>query len=353
MRGIIKTDLASLGTLWDYVEVVAVITLVTAIGWFTQLDYHAFGYIYLLVVIALSLRVRRWPVLTAAVASAAAWDFVFVPPRLSFSMAHLDDSLLLGSYFVVALIGTQLTALRSADGRARLLAESERMHQTLLDSVSHELQTPIAALRSAVEQSHTDDRSKHERMMAEIRIAVQRLDNLVANLLSLTRLQSGVLKPHLDWCDGHDLAAAARRAVESRLEGHVLTLEFPPDFPIFLADAGLMEQAIAHLILNAAVHTPASTRIRVTAGTSEDSKDIFIAVADDGPGISAELRERIFEKFSRGHGARAGGLGLGLSIVRGFMLAQGGKVSVESPPEGGTRFTLSLPYSTWQNAPNA
>jgi two-component system sensor histidine kinase KdpD len=190
-------------------------------------------------------------------------------------------------------------------------------------------------------------------MMAEIRIAVERLDNLVANLLNLTRLQSGVLKPHLDWCDGHDLAAAARRAVETRLEGHGLALEFPPDFPIFLADAGLMEQAISHLILNAAVHTPPATQIRVTGGLSADSKDIFIAVSDNGPGISAELRERIFEKFSRGAGAPAGGLGLGLSIVRGFMLAQGGKVSVESPAEGGTRFTLSLPYSTYRNTPKA
>jgi two-component system sensor histidine kinase KdpD len=343
MRGVANADVASLGTLWDYVEVLAVIAVVTVIGWFTHVDYHAFGYIYLLAVIGLSLRVRRGPVLTAAIASAAAWDFVFVPPRLSFTMAHMDDCLLLGSYFVVALIGTQLTALRSADGRARLLAESERMHQTLLDSVSHELRTPIAALRSAVEQSHTEDRSKHERMMEEIRIAVQRLDNLVTNLLNLTRVESGVLKPQLDWCDGHDLVVAARRAVESRLEGRAIEIEFSTEFPIFIADAALMEQAIAHLMLNAAFHTPPTARIRVTAGVSENSNEVFITVADDGPGISDELRDKIFDKFSRGSAARGGGLGLGLSIVRGFMLAQGGDVSVESPPEGGARFTLFLP----------
>ena len=352
MRGGTRTDAASLGTFWDYVEVLVAIAVITLIGHFTQLDYHALGYIYLLAVIGLSLRVRRWPVLTAAVASAAAWDFVFVPPRLSFSMLHVDDSLLLGSYFAVALIGTQLTALRSADGRARLLAESERMHQTLLDTVSHELKTPIAALRSAVEQLHTDDRAKRDRMMEEVRIAVQRLDDLVANLLDLTRLDSGVLKPRLDWCDVHDLAVAARRAAAPRLEGRAVALEFTPDLPFVLADAALVEQSIAQLLVNAAVHTPATARIRVTGGASPDSKRVFIAVSDDGPGIALELRERIFERFTRGPGARAGGLGLGLSIVRRFMLAQGGDATAESPPEGGARFTLFLPNANCQISPN-
>jgi len=350
MRGVKTTGLAGRG-LTDYAEVLVVVTLITVLGLFTSLDYHAFGYIYLLAVIALSLRVRRGPVLIAAVASAIAWDFAFVPPRFSLSMLHFDDTLLLGSYFAVALIGTQLTALRSADGRARLLAESERMHQTLLDSVSHELKTPIAAVRSAAEQLQTDDRAKRARMTEEIFIAVQRLDHLVANLLNLSRLESGMLKPKLDWCDGHDLVIAARRAVESRLNGRAVSIEIAPEFPIFLADAALMEQAIAHLLLNAAVHTPG--RIRVEAGLSEESRRIFIAVIDEGPGIAPELRQRIFDKFSRGPDARTGGLGLGLSIVRGFMLAQGGEVSVESPPGGGARFKLFLPHSPSETVPNA
>lgn len=352
MHGVKQTQAVTRSVIWDYAEALAVIALVTVAGWFTPLNYHAFGYIYLLAVIALSLRIRRWPVLVGAVVSGLAWNFVFVPPRLSFSVLHFDDTLLLGSYFVVALIGSQLAALRSADDRARLLAESERMHQTLLDSVAHELKTPIAVFRSAVDQLRTAEPAKREYLIGEIRIAVQRLDGLVANLLNQTRLESGMLKPQLDWCDGRDLVIAARRAVGSQLGDHPLIIEMPSDFPIFQADAVLMEQSIAHLLLNAAVYTPPPGRIRVGGGVNEDTQQVFITVTDEGPGLPAELRRKIFDKFSQGPTGGKGGLGLGLSIVRGFMLAQGGSVSVESPPEGGSRFTLFLPHTKYEAVPN-
>ena len=338
--------------IWDYIEVLGVIAFVTAGGCLTPLSYHSVGFIYLFAIIGLSLRVRRWPMLVGILASGLAWDFAFVPPRLSLSILHFDDTLLLAGYFVVALIiGRQLAFLRSADDRAKLFAESERMHQTLLDSVAHELKTPISVFRSAVDQLGTNDPAKREYLMGEIQIALQRLDSLVANLLNQARLESGMLKPQLDWCDGRDLVAAACRAVGFRLKGRSLAIEIPPDFPIFQADAVLMEQAIAHLLLNAAVHTPAPGRIQVEGGSSEDSKRVFIAVTDEGPGVSPELRGRIFEKFSHGPASRKSGLGLGLSIVRGFMRAQGGDVSVESPPQGGARFTLFLPHAKSQPVP--
>jgi two-component system sensor histidine kinase KdpD len=335
----------------DYIKVAASISLVTLAGWFAPLSYNALGYIYLLVVIALSLRISRWPALAAAVLSSVAWNFFFVPPRLSFSVLHFDESLLLITFFAVALIGSQLTALRSTADRAKLLAESERLHQTLLDSVSHELKTPVAVFRTAVEQLGTSDPGKRELLVAELRIATERLDNLVGNLLNQTRLESGVLRPKLDWCDGRDLVAAARRAVGSRLEDHPMTVNIPFDFHIFLADAALMEQAIAHLLLNAAVHTPSGTTVSVDVGSSDDAQNVFISVADNGPGVPAELRAKIFDKFSRGSGKKGGGLGLGLSIVRGFMVAQGGRVSVDSAPAGGARFTLFLPYTSHDHVP--
>jgi K+-sensing histidine kinase KdpD len=343
MRVFNKTCEPRLGTPWDYVEVLAVIAVVTVGGWFTPLNYHAFGYIYLLAVIALSLRLSRWPVLVGAVVSGVAWNFVFVPPRLSFSILHFDDYLLLATYFIVALVGSQLAMLRTADQRAKLLAESERLHQTLLDGVAHELKTPIAVFRSAVDQLSAADPVRREGLITEIRQAVQRLDSLVANLLNQTRLESGMLKPQLDWCDARELVVAARRATGSRIDTHVLAIDIPPDFPLLMADAALMEQSIGHLLHNAAVHTPAMGRIWVTAGTADDPDVTTLTVADEGPGISASLRDRIFDKFSRGPSARAGGLGLGLSIVRGFMEAQGGEVSFEPRSEGGSRFILSLP----------
>ncbi len=321
-------------------------------GWFTPLNYHAFGYIYLIAVIALSLRLSRWPVLVAAVVSGVTWNFVFVPPRLSFSILHVDDLLLLTTYFIVALVGSQVTVLRAASHRAELLAESERMHQTLLDNVAHELKTPIAVFRSAVDQLSAADPVKRAGLITEIRQGLYRLDSLVANLLNQTRLESGMLKPQLDWCDARELVVAARRAAGARLEGHPLAIELPSDFPLLLADAALMEQAIANLLLNAAVHAPALGRIWVTGETVADPPLVRLSVTDEGAGLSEKECKSIFDKFSRGPSARTGGLGLGLSIVRGFMKAQGGDVTAEPRPEGGARFTLSLPRAVHEGVPN-
>jgi K+-sensing histidine kinase KdpD len=355
MRGVNSTFATPRGALRDYGKVLTVLSLVTLFGWFTPtttLSYNALGYIYLLTVIVLSMRIDRRAALFAAVLSALAWNFFFVPPRLSFSTLHFDETLLLATYFVAAIIGGQLAALRTQANRAKLLAISETMHQTLLDSVSHELKTPIAVIRTAIEQLGKADAARTEDLVHELRIATERLDNLVGNLLNQSRLESGMLEPKLDWCDGRDLIASARRMVGARLEDHPLKIDVPLDFPIFRADAVLMEQAIANLLLNAAVHTPREGQVRVGAGLSDDTRQVLITVADQGPGVSSELKDKIFDKFAQGPGAGKGGVGLGLSIVRGFMRAQGGDVSVDSPPGGGARFTLFLPLSVPENVPH-
>jgi K+-sensing histidine kinase KdpD len=479
----------------EYAEVFGVLGLITAIGWPLPISYHSFGHIYLLAVIALSLRVGRWPVLVAAVVSAVAWNYVFMPPRLSFSALHVEESLMLGTYFFAALCGGLLTArireqqryerqreqratalfhltralaaartldeaaaaaLRQADElfnartalllfaengilavhnsssltvgeherevavwasqsrqpagrftevfpmsqsmyvpllcaeanlglfvvrlpsemvqltspqrdlidgfaaqiallverelwhaageREKLLAESDRLHRTLLDSVSHELKTPLSVLRSATEKLETDDAKKRGSLTGEIRTATSRLEHLVANLLNQSRLESGVLKPQLDWCDVHDLVSAARRAVGEALHGRPFKVEIPPDMPLILADAALMEQVLANILLNGALHTPAGTPIRLSAGVEGADRKIFIAVSDSGPGVPPEMKDSIFQKFRRGRLARAGGVGLGLSIVRGFVLAQGGDVVTGTSAEGGACFTVQLPH---------
>ena len=487
----------------EYAEVLGVIAFVAVVGWFLPLSYHAFGHIYLLAVIALSLRVSRWPVIVAAVASAVTWNYVFMPPRLAFAVLNFDDSLMLGTYFVVALIGGQLATrvraqarlerrrerlatallrltralaaastldeaaraalrqaeevidartalllvddkgclicheassfqltevekaaadaarihaeqagrftsvhssaeaicvpmlraggvlgilalrlppeihqltsagqdlingfatqialllerekLRAASEREKLLAESDRLHRTLLDSVSHELKTPLSVLRSAAEKLDTDDLRMRKSLTKEISLATHRLDQLVANLLSQSRLESGGLSPQLDWCDARDLVSAARRSVEAALAGRTIKIDIPAEMPLFMADAPLMEQVLSNLLLNAAVHTPKGSFIRVNAGLEHTSQRVFIMIEDTGPGIPPELRATLFQKFHRGNAARAGGLGLGLSIVRGFMLAQGGEVVSGNSLEGGACFTLYLPYLAHGLVPN-
>jgi K+-sensing histidine kinase KdpD len=338
-----------LRTVREYGEVALVITGVTVMGRFIPLSYTALGDIYLLAVIALGLRVGRWPVLFAAVISALAWDYFFVSPRMSFAVLRLDDMLLLGTYFVVAIIAGQLTTyIREHE---KLYAASE-LHRTLLDSVSHELKTPLSVLRSAAEQVDTEDAGKRASLKAEIMTATSRLDRMVANLLNQTKLESGALQPHLDWCDARDIINAARRAVGTALEGRPFRTEIPADMPLFMADLAMMEQALSNLLINAALHTPPGTPILVKTGVELRSEWVFIMVADRGPGLPPEMRESIFQKFRRGNAAHAGGLGLGLSIVRGFAVAHGGTVVARANPGGGACFTIYLPYGPHGSVPN-
>lgn len=333
----------------EYAEVLAVIAAVTVVGRMLPLSYTAFGHIYLLAVIALSLRVGRWPVLFAAVVSALAWDYFFVTPRMSLAVLHLDDALLLGTYFVVAIIAGQLTTyIRKHE---KLYAASE-LRATLLDSLSHELKTPLSVLRSAAEHVDTDDARKRASLKTEMLTATRRLDYLVANLLNQTRLESGELKPQLDWCDARDLINAARRNVGATLAGSPIRTEVPANMPLFKADPAMIEQAVSNLLINAVHHTPAGTPIVVKTGVELLSQWVFISVADSGPGLPAEMRKNVFQKFRRGGAARAGGLGLGLSIVRGFAVAHGGTVTARPNPGGGACFTIYLPYGPHSSVPN-
>ena len=148
------------------------------------------------------------------------------------------------------------------------------------------------------------------------------------------------------------LIGAARRTVGEALAGRVVRVEIAADLPLFMADAVLMEHVLANILLNAALYTPAAGPIRVRAGLAPDRAHLFIAVTDSGPGIAPELLPHLFQKFRRGQSARAGGLGLGLSIVRGFMLAQGGDVTAGRASEGGACFTVQLPYAAHGSVPN-
>jgi two-component system sensor histidine kinase KdpD len=235
--------------------------------------------------------------------------------------------------------------LRAAGERAKLLAESDKLHRTLLDGVSHELKTPLAVLSSAAENLANADGPTRSDLVQEIQTATRRLNRLVNNLLDQTRLESGALRPRLDWCDAHDLVNAAIDGVSEALDSHPFELDVPGGMPLFRADSALMEQVIANLLLNAALHTPPGTEIFLTAGVETSKPRIYFTVADRGPGLPSAMRERLFQKFQRGDAARAGGLGLGLSIIRGFVTAQGGDVVAGENPGGGAVLTVYLPFT--------
>ena len=241
--------------------------------------------------------------------------------------------------------------LREAGEREKLLAESDKLHRVLLDSVSHELRTPLAVITGSLENLPEAGAEARTALITEARTAARRLNRLVGNLLDQTRLESGALKPRLDWCDARDLVNAAVEGVRDALANHPLEIVIPGDMPPLRADFALMEQVLANMLLNAARHTPTDTSIFLTAGLERGGQRVYFTVADNGPGFPLEMKERLFKKFERGDAAKAGGLGLGLSIVRGFVVAQGGDIAVGENPGGGAVFTIYLPYSAPQTPP--
>jgi two-component system, OmpR family, sensor histidine kinase KdpD len=235
--------------------------------------------------------------------------------------------------------------LRDAEQQAKLVAESERLSKTLLNSISHEIRTPIAAITSAAsslgEGAGNGPAEFQQVMVGEIQEAAGRLNRLVGNLLNMTRLESGHVRAKLDWCDVADLVQVTAKEIEKDLARHTVTVEIPPGVPLVRMDFVLMQQALTNLLLNAAVHTPPGTSVQVKARV--EGPALVLTVADSGPGLAPETVERIFDKFFRASGAPAGGTGLGLSIVRGFVEAQGGKVTAENRAGGGAAFTIRLP----------
>lgn len=273
---------------------------------------------------------------------------VRVPRDAPLSLAQRD---LIESFAAQLAILVESEQFRAASEREKLLADSEKLHRTLLDGVSHELKTPLAVLSAAAESMGTADEATRRHLTEEIRAATRRLHRLVNNLLDQTRLESGALQPKLDWCDAHDLVNAAVDGMQDSLAEHPFETSISDEMPLFRADFALMEQVIANLLLNAAHHTPAGTPIFLAAGVDGARQRVFFTVADRGPGLPEAMHERLFKKFQRGDAARVGGLGLGLSIIRGFVAAQGGDVVAGQNPGGGAVFTVYLPHTPHGDVP--
>jgi two-component system sensor histidine kinase KdpD len=450
------------------------------------------GLAFLLVVVLLALKVGRGPVLLAGALSAVAWNYFFLPPRFTFVIANVEDGILFGLYFVVAIVLGQLVArirlqeeaerrreerarvlyemsrdlaeatsrdevvwqlvsqinhvfhtpvavalpennklfahpdsslilsekelsvadwafrqrkaagrftdnlpgaealhlplaterkafgilavgfpdqrltlaqrdlletfarqaalvldrveLRTAAEQARLLAESEKFSRTLLNSISHELRTPLAAstsAASALAAAETAPPEQRRALIGEIQEANARLNRVVGNLLDVARLESGQVRPRLDWHDARDLVQTTLRELQRELAAHPVKLDLP-DAPLLVRlDFSLAQHALANLLLNAANHTPANTPIEVLAQLANDQ--LALSVADRGPGIPPEWLPRIFDKFFRAPTAPTGGSGLGLTIVKGFVEAHGGTITATNRPGGGVMFTMNFP----------
>ena len=224
-----------------------------------------------------------------------------------------------------------------AVSQAEVMDKSDRLRRNLLDSVSHELKTPLAIIRASIEGMGAGAADPY---VVEIDTATKRLQRLVDGLLQMTRLESQVVEPQHEWCDVNELVEGAVKAAGDGMKSHPLKLDVSADIPLVKTDQTLLLQALANILHNACVYTPPDSAIELTARHAEQK--LRLTVRDHGPGLPAGEESRVFGKFYRAEGAPAGGTGLGLSIARGFIQALGGDIRGWNHPDGGAVFEILL-----------
>lgn len=312
------------------------------------LGYQVVAFLLLVTVSVLSVFMDIRPVMASAIMSALLWDFLFIPPRFTFSVGTTEDRWLLLMYFVVATIHAVLTfRIRQMEREVRAREEKARaikFYDAVFNSLSHELRTPITAILAATDNLSSDNEKigpqSRKDLLNEIASAAIRLNRQVENLLSMSRLESGALKIKKDWCDVREIVYAAVEPLEN-VKSHKITISVAENLPLFKLDFALIEQALYNLVSNAIQHTPEGTDILVNADIAEER--LLLTVSDTGKGFPEGDIKKVFDKFYRVEGSRAGGTGLGLSIVRGFVEAHQGTVSLRNLPLSGAEFTISIP----------
>ncbi len=236
--------------------------------------------------------------------------------------------------------------LRDATKNTYVLSESEKLYKTLFNSISHELRIPVATILGASDTllSQNYPEETRQKLYKEISIASIRLNQLIENLLNMSRLESGHITPRPDWCDVNDLANKVTETLLPELKPFRLVTEIPADMPLVQIDFGLMEQVLHNLLLNATQNAPTGSNIGLKIFYGDGF--LHIQVEDEGPGFPATELNHVFDKFYRGKEAKTGGTGLGLSIVKGFVVAHEGTIIADNRENGGAKFNISIPVHT-------
>tara|TARA_B110001454_G_scaffold16145_1_gene14526 strand:- start:20459 stop:23110 length:2652 start_codon:yes stop_codon:yes gene_type:complete len=276
--------------------------------------------------------------------------FVFKPNRKIKKMGSEHSTLL---FAIVGQLGISIE--RHFLGRrlqeAQRLKDSEVLHQTLLNSISHELRTPLTAMLGATAALDSDlIQDPYVKDIARsLNDTGTRLNQVIENLLDMSRLSSGVLALNLEWHDPSDLVGVVLKRIKTSTANHVIVVEVPADLAMIKIDFRLFEHAISNLILNATQYTPKGSKILIKA--HRHNSVLKILVEDNGPGIPELSVPYIFEKFYRVPGAPPGGTGLGLSIVKEIVNLHHGELGFEANSPHGARFVISLPIEEQPTMP--
>ena len=309
-----------------------------------------------------------------SVFGALAFNFFFIPPYGTLKANSVDDYLALAVFLAVALalgllVAAQADRRRGAEHReaevrdlyermqdlarereelaeeaqrAQVLQRVDEQRSALLRSVSHDLRTPLAAIRAVASDLRAgvayDDATRVE-LLDMVCDESDRLDRLVGNLLSLSRIEAGALAPDRQAVELAELLQQAVRRMQNVLQQVRVEVAVGPSLPLVDGDYTQLEQVVTNLLENAARHAPPRSTIRVEA--RDKGNAVEVRVADEGSGVPEWERDRIFEPFRRGEGSRSSGIGL--AICKAIVEAHGGKITVEPTAGGGATFVFTVP----------
>ena len=330
------------------------IFVIAGISWLFSdiIGYHVMALILLVAVSVLAMFLETWPVVITAVLSALIWNFFFIQPKATFNIHTPEDALLFLMYFLIAVMNAVFTSkIRRVEEVARQKKEREntlQLYNTLLNSLSHELKTPISTIIGAVDTLKTGSTKLSENnqreLISEIDLAGNRLHRQVNNLLSMSRLESDFFELQLDWYDINEIVYTVIENNRPDSGAHIIKFDENEDLPLFRLDGPLMVQIMHNILHNALQYTADGSEVAINVGQRDESLEIVIT--DNGKGFPPDKLDLVFDKFYRLPRTATGGTGLGLSIAKGFVKAHKGNIRLENLASGGAKFTISIPAET-------
>lgn len=339
-----------LSSIKQFIISIAIILSIALIAFFFKelIGYKVVALILLMALSLIAMLFEIKPVLFSALLSSLIWNFFFIPPIFTFHITSTEDGLMFLLYFIIAFVNTVLSfKIRKEEKKAREKekeVEQIQFYNTLLNSLSHELRTPISTIIGSVDtlqdtSIHLNEDQRKE-LLCQIETAGTRLNRQVENLLNMSRLESGILSPSFEWCETNELISKVIHDFPSK---HQEKIKFVPNetIPLMKIDIGLMEQIIHNLIHNSIQY--AGENNKITIDSSFEKNVWSLSISDTGKGIDQQYIDKIFDKFYRVPNSKTGGSGLGLSIVKGFVEMQNGKVYAKNNASKGVSFTIELP----------
>jgi len=317
----------------------------------------------LLAVLCVAAFSTRLVAVLASLTAFVVFNYFFLAPVGSFTIAHTEDVVALFALLATSLIGSHLSqqARRSAEqaivaARQRQVADDARrsadMKSAMIASFSHDLKTPLTALTVAAGNigapGLTDDARREQ--IAIVLAELERLRRLFDNLMAMASLETRAIDADLEWVHPSDIVDAARQQARALLLSHAVESTSDDAARLVQLDPRLTSAALVHVLENAAIYSPADAPIAIHSRSDADG--LRIAVRDHGPGLPAGEIERVFDRFYRGSAAAANRFssGMGLAIARGLITMQGGRITAENHRDGGAVFTLFVPAATRTDA---